>query len=156
MDYSSPIWISNSGPLRYRFYLGGSRDDLDIERNCHYMITVCPEDDGLTGNGWRVDKTYLKYVGPVSLTQYPKDYITGNIGDKIHIGCILTPDNAPFDVGEEYMKADKAEGIYDYVIDADRRGATLTLTGPGRGLIYMEAGAPVNDAALFMIEVNQP
>ncbi len=156
MDYSSPVWISDGGPLKYRFYLGGGRDDLDIERNCHYRITICPEDDGLTENGWRVDKTCLKYTGHASLTQYPKDYITGDIGDRIHIGCILTPDNAPFDVGEEYMKADKAEGIYDYVIDADGRGATLTLTGPGRGLIYMEAGPPVNDAALFMIEVNKP
>ena len=90
-------------------------------------------------------------------TRYSKsDAFKNPIGDRIHIGCILTPDNAPFDVGEEYMKADKAEGIYDYVIDADGRGATLTLTGPGRGLIYMEAGPPVNDAALFMIEVNKP
>jgi hypothetical protein len=54
------------------------------------------------------------------------------------------------------MEDDKAEGIYDYEIDSDGHGAILTLTGPGRGLIYMEAGAPVNDAALFIIEVNQP
>ena len=54
------------------------------------------------------------------------------------------------------MEDDKAEGLYDYVIDEDGHGATLTLTGPGRGLIYMEAGEPVNDAALFIIEVNLP
>ena len=90
------------------------------------------------------------------MRQFPGDYITGDIGDKIHIGCSLTPSGAPFDAGVEYMEADKAEGIYDYKIDPDGHGATLTLTGPGRGLIYMEAGAPVNDAALFVIEVNRP
>ena len=51
---------------------------------------------------------------------------------------------------------DKAEGIYDYEIDPDGHGAVLTLTGPGTGLIYMEAGDPVNEAALFVIEVNLP
>jgi hypothetical protein len=54
------------------------------------------------------------------------------------------------------MEDDKAEGIYDYVVDEDGHGATLTLTGPGTGLIYMEAGEPVNDSALFIIEVNMP
>ena len=54
------------------------------------------------------------------------------------------------------MADDKAEGIYDYKIDEDGHGATLTLTGPGRGLIYMEAGDPINEAALFIIEVNLP
>ena len=46
--------------------------------------------------------------------------------------------------------------FYDYEIDEDGRGAVLTLTGPGCGLIYMEAGDPINDAALFIIEVNLP
>jgi hypothetical protein len=54
------------------------------------------------------------------------------------------------------MMDDKEAGIYDYVIDEDGHGATLTFTGPGRGLIYMEAGEPVNEAALWIIEVNQP
>jgi hypothetical protein len=29
-------------PLIYRFYLGSSRTNLDVERNCHYHITICP------------------------------------------------------------------------------------------------------------------
>ena len=156
MDYISDKWESGSNPLIYRFYLGEDRNSLDIKRNCHYRITVCPEDDGLGSDGWRVDKSGLRYIGETSLVQYPGGYIAGDIGDRIHIGCILTPGNVMFDVGEEYMRADKAEGIYDYEIDEDGHGATLTLTGPGRGLIYMEAGEPVNDAALFVIEVNRP
>ena len=156
LDYSSPTWISYGQPLIYRFYLGENLNSLDIERNCHYSITIRPEDDGLKGDGWRIDKTGLKYTGETRFTPYPADYIVGNIGDRIHIGCHLTPSHTPFDVGEEYMADDKKEGIYDYEIDADGHGATLTLTGPGRGLIYMEAGDPINEAALFMIEVNLP
>ena len=156
MDYSSGIWHSDKAPLRYRFYLGENLNSLDIQRNCHYHITVCPEDDGLKGEGWRVDKSGLKYISETSLEQYPADYIVGNIGEKIHIGCIVTPAEAPFDIGRDYLEADKASGIYDYEIDADGHGVTLTLTGPGRGLIYMEAGAPVDDAVLFIIEVNRP
>ena len=156
LDYSSDTWTSYSQPLIYRFYLGENRNSLDIERNCHYTITICPEDDGLQGNGWRVDKTGLMYVGATGFQPYPADYIVGDIGDKIHIGCLITPSNTPFDVGEEYMEDDKKEGIYDYEIDEDGHGATRTLTGPGRGLIYMEAGDPINEAALFIIEVNLP
>ena len=156
IDYSSDIWQSGQSPLTYRFYLGEDRNSLDIERNCHYHITVTPEDDGLHGDGWRVDKTGLEYTGLTLLEPYPSDYIIGNIGDKIHIGCRVVPTHAPFDIGLEYLEDDKATGIYDYTIDPDGHGVTLTLTGPGTGLIYMEAGPPINDGALFLIEVNTP
>ena len=156
IEYTSENWESSEKPLLYRFYLGEDRNNLDIERNCHYHITICPEDDGLNGDGWRVDKTGLKYTGETGLVKYPSGYIRGDLGDKIHLGCILTPSHAPFDVGIEYLEDDKAEGIYDYEIDTDGHGVTLTLTGPGAGLIYMEAGDPINEAALFIVEVNLP
>lgn len=155
LDYRSS-GLHSTSPLIYRFYLGQDRNSLDIERNCHYHITVCPENDGLSGDGWRVDKSGITTRSEPSLIPYPSQYIRGDIGDKIHIWCETTPTDAPFDVGVDYMEDDKAEGIYDYVVDADGHGATLTLTGPGRGLIYMEAGDPINDAALFIIEVNLP
>ena len=154
LDYIYRDLASLSKPLVYRFYLGESLDNLDVERNSHYHITITPEDDGLKGDGWRVDKSGIGYTGEPKLIQYPDDYIRGDIGDIIHIGCTLYPPDTPFDVGREYLEDDKAEGIYDYVIDEDGHGVTLTLTGPGTGLIYMEAGEPVNDAALFFIEVN--
>lgn len=156
LEYSSPAWTSMTGPLIYRFYLGEDRNSLDVERNCHYHITVSPEDDGLKENSWRVDKTGLQYTGETSLVKYPSGYINGNIGDRIHLGCIVTPSHAPFDIGREYLEDDKAEGIYDYEIDTDGHGVTLQLTGPGTGLVYMEAGDPINEAALFIIEVNLP
>ena len=155
IEYLSYEKYSES-PLVYRFYLGDSRTNLDVERNCHYRITVCPEDDGLNGDGWRVDKSGLTDLGPTYFKSYPTPYIRGKIGDKVHIGCILSPPNTPFDVGESYMKDDKETGIYNYEIDPDGHGAVLTLTGPGRGWIYMEAGEPINDGALFMIEVDLP
>ena len=156
IEYMSEELYSTGKGLVYRFYLGEDRNNLDIERNCHYHITVTPEDDGLSDDGWRVDKSRLHDYGTTAFSQYPSDYIVGDIGDRIHIGCHISPWNTPFDVGIGYMEDDKAEGIYDYEIDEDGHGATLTLTGPGRGLIYMEAGNPVNDAALFIIEVNLP
>lgn len=143
-------------PLVYRFYLGDSRTNLDVERNCHYMITVCPEDDGLKGDGWRVDKSGISDLGPTYIKPYPSQYVRGKIGDKVHIGCKVSPQNTPFDVGEDYMKDDNKTGIYDYEIDPDGHGAVLTLTGPGRGWIYMEAGAPVDRGVLFVIEVDLP
>ena len=156
LDYISQDKVSQDGFLKYRFYLGESRNDLNVERNCHYRITVCPEDDGLKGDGWRVDKSHIVSTLPPTFSYYPDGYIRGNIGDTVHIGCHFTPSDAPFDVGLEYMENDKKEGIYDYVIDEDGHGATLTLTGPGSGLIYMSAGPPVNESALWFIEVNLP
>ena len=156
IEYLSPEKASGEKGLIYLFYLGEDRNSFDVERNTHYHITVTPENNGLNDDGWRVDKSGLKDLGPAYLRAYPSDYIRGDIGDQVHIWCEFSPASAPFDVGISYMEDDKAEGIYDYRIDTDGHGATLTLTGPGRGLIYMEAGEPVNDAALFIIEVNQP
>lgn len=156
LEYISTEKKSGEKGLLYRFYLGEYRNSFDIRRNTHYHITVTPEKDGLTEDSWRVDKSGLEDVVAPYLEAYPSDYIRGDIGDRIHIWCELSPPDTPFDVGITYMEDDKAEGIYDYIIDDDGHGATLTLTGPGRGLIYMEAGEPVNDAALFLIEVNQP
>lgn len=154
IEYMSLSQYSKDKNLIYRFYLGDGLNSLDIERNCHYHITVRPEDDGLKGSGWRVDKSGIQDIGPTSFRSFPSGYIRGDIGEQIHIWCEFSPASAPFDVGEAYMADDKAEGIYDYEIDEDGHGATLTLTGPGTGLIYMEAGPPVNESALFVIEVN--
>ena len=156
LDYMSSDMASKDGYLKYRFYLGENLNDLNIERNCHYQITITPKEDGLKEDSWRVDKSCITSTLPPTFSYYPESYIRGDIGDVIHLGCHFTPADAPFDVGREYMENDKKEGIYDYVIDADGHGATITLTGPGSGLIYMSVGPPVNEAALWFIEVNQP
>jgi hypothetical protein len=156
IEYLSSEKISGEKGLIYRFYLGEDRNSFDVRRNTHYHITVTPENDGLSENSWRVDKSDLQDIETPFFNAYPSDYIQGDIGDKIHIWCEFSPADIPFDVGQSYMEDDRERGIYDYIIDEDGHGAILTLKGPGRGLIYMEAGHPVNDAALFIIEVNQP
>ena len=156
IEYLSQEKKSGEKGLIYRFYLGEDRNSFDVMRNTHYHITVTPENDGISENSWRVDQKGLEDIGPAYFRAYPADYIRGDIGDTVHIWCEFGPSYAPFDVGMQYMEDDMTEGIYNYVIDPDGHGAVLTLTGPGRGLIYMEAGHPVNDAALFIIEVNQP
>ena len=92
----------------------------------------------------------------MSFSSWPESYIRGNIGDKIHLGCTFTPAFATFDIGMEELMEDKQNGIYDFEVDKDGHGVTLTLTGPGRGLVYMEVGEPVNEAAMWIIEVNLP
>ena len=156
LEYLSYEKYSGAEGLIYRFYLGEDRNSLDVERNCHYHITVAPEDDGLSEDSWRVDKSGLLDMGKPYIRGYPSDYIRGNIGDVVHLWCDLMPWNVPLSIDTEVMDEDKAEGIYDYIIDEDGHGVTLTLTGPGRGIVYMEAGDPINDAALFIIEVNLP
>lgn len=241
LAYHSDSLYCSDKPLIYRFYIGDGLNSLDVERNCHYHITVCPDGDGLCEDIWRIEKDGLhSYVQEILLSEevllldyrgksviletsvlpphaylqeliwessdpeivsvdqtgrvnalregecfitcsstdgshvsasclvrndfapprfaaYPEDrYINGDIGDTVRLWCDVFPPDTPFDIGLEYLEDDKATGIYDYVIDEDGHGVTLTLTGPGSGLIYMEAGEPVNDAALFFIEVNMP
>lgn len=238
MDYISDSHFSEKG-LIYRFYLGDGLDNLDIERNCHYHVTVTPEDDGLSGSGWRVDKTGIgAYVREIQLSSYskrltykgetaemeaevlpedaavkqliwyssddsvakvssggritaagegscritcratdgsgvtascdiqvefdppffmmyPGDYIEGRVGEKIHIWCEFFPPNAPFDPGMEELNFDKGRGIYDYTLDDDGHGVTLTLKNPGTGIVYMTAGAPVNESGMTVVVVNR-
>lgn len=69
MSYRSPRNYVNGKELIYRFYLGEGLNDLNIERNCHYQIDVTPEDDGLSGSGWRVDKSGIgTYAQEISLS----------------------------------------------------------------------------------------
>ncbi len=156
-EYISSDYYSGPGKgLVYRFYLGDSPSDFNVERNCHYHITVRPEGTGLDGNGWRVDKSGLEYRGPVSMSVSPGNYIRGKIGDRIHIRCDIVPSHTPLDIGKEHLEYDRERGIYDYVIDDDGKGVGLILKGSGSGLIYIEAGEPVNDAALIVVEVDLP
>lgn len=238
LHYKSSEYYSNGRDLIYRFYLGEGLSDLNIERNCHYHITISPEDDGLSGSGWRVDKsgigTYIsqislseqtlamnykgqsetlsveilpanatnksltwrssnskvasissngivKAVGegscnisctakdgsgctssclvnisfaPPSFIMYPGSYVTGHVGEQIHIWCEFFPPNATFDPGYEELNYDRHRGIYDYKIDENGHGVTLTLKKPGTGIVYMTAGDPINESGMTIIEVN--
>lgn len=154
--YLSYDHFSHEGPLIYRFYLGDSLDNMDVERNCRYNIRITPEGSGLSEESWRVDKTYIQEFGESRLAYFPESYIRGDIGDTLHLYCEFYPPHAPFKIDIEELEYDRSQGIYDYIIDEDGRGVRLILTGPGTGIVLMEAGDPVNDYALWIVEVNLP
>lgn len=155
LDYQSDRYQTSGTPLLYRFYLGKDRNNLDIERNCHYHITVIPEDDGLSDDSWRVDKRGLeKRDNGTFFEMTPSGYIQGYVGDKIHVRCSFRPQDAEFEIGREELEFDRERGIYDYTIDDDGHGVILTLKSPGTGIVYMTAGEPINEAGMLLIEVN--
>ena len=153
LEYSSPYFYTSEGYLKYRFYLGESRSDLNVERNCHYHITVTPENDGLSDDGWRVSKEALR--SEVSFSMTPSGYLEARVGETVHVRCSFTPPGAPFDIGLEELEEDRKTGIYDYVIDSDGFGVTLTLKNPGAGMLYMEVGDPVNQAGILYLQVKE-
>ena len=115
---------------------------------------ICSSTDG---SGTASSCLVRNEFAPPRLISYPENkYINGDIGDTVRLWCDIFPPDTPFDIGLEYLEDDKKAGVYDYIIDEDGHGVTLTLTGPGTGLIYMEAFGPINDAALYFIEVNLP
>ena len=61
MEYYSSKKNTKTGQyLIYRFFLGEGPGNFDVRRNCHYHFTVKLSGDGLSGTGWRVDKTALE------------------------------------------------------------------------------------------------
>ena len=155
MDYLSYTHFNGEGPLIYRTYLCDEHLSHDIERNCLYSISIRPEGSGLENEGWHVDKTWIREFGPSRFEAFPESYIQGEIGDTLHLWCEFYPPHAAFDIGLEELEHDKAEGIYDYIIDDDGKGVRLILKNPGVGIVYMEVGEPVNEAAMWVVVVNQ-
>lgn len=156
MDYLSYTYYNEGGPLKYRTHISKDGMPCEIERNSRYTMRIMPVGDGLSGEGWNVDKRWLKEFGPSRFESFPESYIRGNIGDTLHLWCDFSPPHAPFDIGIEELEEDKAMGIYDYIIDEDGHGVRLILKNPGTGIVYMEAGHPINEAAMWIIEVNLP
>lgn len=155
MDYISSTHFSTPGKsLIYRFYLGESPGNFDIIRNTHYHITVIPENDGLAESGWRIDKSNIEMSVSPFMKIYPGTFIRGKVGETHHIRCEYYPEDAPFDIGIEELEYDRERGIYDYTIDPDGKGVTLHLKGRGTGLLYFEAGYPVNDAEIISVVVD--
>lgn len=140
--------------LTYRFYLGDSPSNFDVERNCHYHLTVKPIGAGVPESSWRVDKSGLAAYGTTSIKLHPGNYIEGKVGDKVHLWAETDPAGARLTFGEEELEYDKSRGLYDYTMDRDGHGVTLHLKNKGSGIVYIEAGAPVSDAAMAVIVIN--
>ncbi len=154
MEYLSPRYFTSSRELKYRFWLGEDNVDVNIERNCHYRIMVCPAGDGLDAEGWRIDKSGLQdLLEEVEFKILPGRYLEGRVGEDLHVWCEYRPSWANFDIGLEELENDKARGLYDYTLDRDGRGVVLHLRHPGQGILYMEAGPPVNRSDMVCIEI---
>ena len=153
LGYHSPEHYSNGGFLKYRFYLGESRSDLNVRRNCLYHITVAPDGDGLNEDSWRIDRTFLSDM--VSFSMKPDGLVEPQIGDEIHVRCSYSPAGAPFKIGLEELEEGRARGVFNYAIDEDWHGVKLSIVGPGDAKVYMEAGAPISQAGLLNIHVKK-
>lgn len=69
IEYLSPDKASIDNPLMYRFLIGEDASDHNVERNCLYRITVTPQNDGLSKDGWSVDKSGLcTFVKQINLS----------------------------------------------------------------------------------------
>lgn len=155
MDYKSPTCQTTSKPLIYRIYLGKDSNSLDVERNCHYHITVIPENDGLGAEGWRIDKSGIEASGTTNFFEMiPSGYLQGNVGDTIKVRCSYSPPDTAFDIGLEELEYDSERGIYDYILDSDGHGVSLILRSAGMGILYMSAGEPLNETGMLVIEVK--
>lgn len=155
-DYDSDLKYSKPGEyLVYRCYIG---DDIarSVERNCHYSITIIPEGDGLGEADtpqWRIDKSSLSthYNGTPKFVQHPADYIECRIGDTLHLWCDVYPPDTPFTIDPSNIENDTGLGLYEYDLDPDGFGITMYMKKGGTSHIYMEAGPPIDDAALYVI-----
>ncbi len=155
IEYTSPTHASLPGKnLIYRFYLGDSPENFDIRRNTHYHFTLIPEKDGLGENSWRVDQSGITSTVTPYMKVYPGNYIRGKAGETHHIRCEYFPTEADFDIGLKELEYDKERGIYDYSLDNDGKGVTLTLTGRGTGILYFKAGYPINQEEMVVIVID--
>lgn len=128
-----------------------------ISSNCRYVYDLTIRSKGCLDPEGEIDEDiYVDLEEEVKFASFPDSYIRGDIGDTLHLWCEFSPSDAPFDIGLEELEEDKTNGIYDYIIDKDGHGVKLILKKPGSGLVYMKVGAPVNEAALWVIEVNLP
>ncbi len=155
IEYTSSTHASLPGKnLIYRFYLGESPENFDVRRNTHYHFLLIPEKDGLGESSWRVDQSGIGSVTSPYMKIYPGNYIRGKIGEKHHIRCEYYPHTAKFDIGIRELEYDKERGIYDYRLDDDGQGVTLTLKGRGSGILYFKAGYPINQEEMVIISVD--
>ena len=93
-------------------------------------------------------------LNPYYMNIYPGNYLRGKRGDKFHVFCEYYPPSATFDIGLEELEYDRERGVYDYVLDDDGKGVTLTLKEKGSGLLYMETGYPLNQSEMIVIVVD--
>ena len=153
-SYHSNAWHTRPGEtVSYRFYLGDGPGNFDIYRNTACEVTVCLEGDGLSEEGWRVDKGEL--VSETSFDLHPAAYNECQPGDDYRIWCDVFPEDTPFEIDPVAWDDDEGvHNLYNYDIDPDGHGITLHTWKGGSALVYFKAGPPVNRDTLALLVIG--
>ena len=153
-SYHSDAWHTRPGEtVSYRFYLGDGPGNFDIYRNTACEVTVCLEGDGLSEEGWRVDKGEL--VSETSFDLHPAAYNECQPGDDYRIWCDVFPEDTPFEIDPVAWDDDEGvHNLYTYDIDPDGHGITLHTRKGGSALVYFKAGPPVNRDTLALLVIG--
>ena len=153
-SYHSNAWHTRPGEtVSYRFYLGNGPGNFDIYRNTACEVTVCLEGDGLSEEGWRVDKGEL--VSETSFDLHPAAYNECQPGDDYRIWCDVFPEDTPLEIDPVAWDDDEGvHNLYTYDIDPDGHGITLHTRKGGSALVYFKAGPPVNRDTLALLVIG--
>lgn len=152
LDYKSDcIWNPPGEYLIYRFYIGDEPGNYDVIRNSSYHFTVRPEGDGLSGDGWKVDKSALKpYKTGISLS--PAAYNECRFDDSFHLRFETVPPDTPVEIEALAHDDDvRVRDLYDYDTDPDGHGVVLKPKKTGTALVWFHALDPVCRDTLAMV-----
>ena len=143
--YYYPVEINQEG-------FGYTSGPPGVSRNIKYSYSFNITRKGSTDPDILVDPEEIVEKGWIKL--YPGNLITGTNGERVHIWCETYPENCELDICKDDLDYDVERGIYDYEMDADGHGVTLTLKENGTGMFTIDAGPPVNDGFLVIVVVN--
>ena len=155
IEYFSDRFVCAPGRyLIYRFYLGETAADGQIERNRFYHCTIKPEGDGLNGDGWRVDRSGLIPASSAAprFDLSPAAYNERLPGDSIRFRLDILPPETPVTIENIGYEDPNIAAVYDYRIHPDGHGITLYSKKYGTAHVLFSAGAPVNrDTLAFVV-----
>jgi len=153
-SYHSGSWHSRPGdPLVYRFYLGDGPGNFDIFRNTANRVTVHLEGDGLSEDGWRVDKETL--VPETRFSLHPAAYNECQPGDDFHLWCEVFPEDVDFEIEPVAWDDDeRVHNLYTFDVDPDGHGLTIHTWKGGSAMVYFKAGPPVNRDTLALLVIG--
>lgn len=144
-DYVSDTHFSTAEePLVWRFYLGEDNGNFDVRRNCHYKVCVKPEDDGLSDDGWRIEKGGLgTYISSIRLSYDALRF--SYMGESAVLRAYVTPEEAT--VRELEWESDNSA-----VAEVSATGA-VTAMGEGTCTIRCSATDGSGEYAVCEVEV---
>lgn len=143
--YYYPIEINREG-------FGYTTGQPGIGRNIKYSYGLTITRKGSLDPDTLIGPDDIVEQGWIKLN--PGNFITGTVGQKVHIWCDVYPEGTPVDICREDLDYDVGRGIYTYEMDSDGHGVTLTFRDGGSGMFTIDAGPPVNDGFLVVVIVD--